>query len=249
MDRQAEFDELDLNRRRALDLGYILGGMPKDGEHKRYLQTASLSAESEEALNNFDVEEHRQSSRTRHSQDLQVSKKTISKDRLSHRPLRNASAESTDKNIEESRAIQNNDLDANEMIVNLSFQCPTGPEQKHEGSALLDTGVEDNWIAEGLARQLRLPRLEDDPNADEQLLDFNSRRLTSLGLIEAIWRRGHQTFILELRVAESPPRDIILGYQTLFKHKVVILNPRYRGTPAAPLVKDKRKASKGELQR
>jgi hypothetical protein len=153
----------------------------------------------------------------------------------------------TDKSIGKLRAIQDDDLDANEMIVNLSFQCPTGPEQKHEGSALLDTGVEDDWIAESLARQLRLPRLEDS-NLDEKLLDFNSRRLTSLGLVEAIWRRGHQTFILELRVAESPPRDIIFGYQTLFKHKVVTLNPKHRGKPAAPLVKDKRKPSKGELR-
>jgi hypothetical protein len=112
----------------------------------------------------------------------------------------------------------------------------------------LDTGVENNWIAERLARQLKLSQ-PDDSDPDEGLLDFNSRPLTSLGLVEASWRRGQQTFTLELRVAESPPRDIILGYRTLFKHKVFILKTKYRGKPAAVLAKDKRKPGKGELQR
>lgn len=148
MNREEEFDELGRNKSRYQNFVYYVDGTPIDGDHERYLQKASLSAENEEVLNDFDAEDHAQSSPTRHSLDLQASKKTNSKPGLSRRTLPNASAKLAGKTIGKSRAIQDDDLDANEMIVNLSFQCPTGPEQKHEGSALLDTGVEDDWIAE-----------------------------------------------------------------------------------------------------
>jgi hypothetical protein len=90
MNRQAEFDELDRNRRRMLDFVFLVAGTPKDDEHKRHLQKASLSAETEEVLNDFDGEDNAQSSPTRHSQDLQASKKPISKHGISreHYPMR-----------------------------------------------------------------------------------------------------------------------------------------------------------------
>lgn len=52
---------------------------------------------------------------------------------------------------------------------------------------------------------------------------------------------------MRFRVAACPPRDIIFGYQTLFEHNIMILNPEYRAKSAATLVKNQKKPDKGEL--
>jgi hypothetical protein len=121
MNRQAEFDDLELDRNRYLNLGFILSGTAKDGEHKRHLQKASLIVKTEEVLDDFDGEDDGQSSPIRHSQDFHESKKPVSKHGLSRRTVPTASAKLTDKSFGKSRAAHDDNLDANEMIVNLSF--------------------------------------------------------------------------------------------------------------------------------
>lgn len=178
MDREAEFHQLDRDKLRYEKFGYLVGNIPMNDEHRIYLEKAATSKRTEVEVDGFDDEDHGLSSPARHSQITLPPGKSVRKNDLSPRPSLKAATDWAEGAVAKSRArIRDGDLDANEITVKLSFDCPTGPDRKHEGPVLLDTGVGDDWIADSMAKQLGLP-LREDEDSDEQFLDFNCGQVT-----------------------------------------------------------------------
>jgi hypothetical protein len=236
--------ELERDRQRYLTASYGFFGVPINNSHEDDLLATK-------GKDKGTTQQRDSSSSDDGSQATQVSTsppeaplETSNKKKV--RP--NAAAKLSGKNASKSRAATDGSISIlapNEMNVELVFDSAGGQEQKYHTSGLLDTGADDDWISEQLVEKLRLSRGE-DPGRNEQLIDFNGQCLISRGTVDAYWRYGNSYCPVTFRIAADCPREIIFGYKTLFQRKIMRLNPHVISKPAAVLVKNKAKPSKGK---
>jgi hypothetical protein len=260
-DETQYYKKLDLDRERFLHMGYTINGIPVNNKHqarlerkekeKRDAAEANERAEQEceslkakgqareahysQASSNYASSNYTSSNYTRPSRTNTSSTSETGK---SSSPLR---VERPFDDTEYSIPFEENNgmgqiLPLNVWPVLLTFGDHALP---FEGKVLLDSGAEDNWIAEKVVRNNGIPW--DDAEDDDEFLDFNGRTVKASGVVRADWVHNHKRVTVKFKIAPHAPWEVLFGYRHMLKENILTFSNGKRDKFVAPLIKNTRK--------
>ncbi|KIY00890.1 uncharacterized protein Z520_03556 [Fonsecaea multimorphosa CBS 102226] len=231
MEDDKRYKDLQRDKTRYESAGWILGNVPIDEGHERWLAkqaTASRQGASSDA------------NQTDSTYDRPTSRQTGPPrgDRAFSDSQSSWTSENSMSAVSTYNGYNGEPPAANEWPISLCFHN----EEQFEGKVLLDSGAEHNWISMDVVKERHIP-WDDDPSGAEIYVDFSNQQLRSLGVVKATWVINNRSVPVKFKIAPNPPFQVCFGYRFLLEKGVLRFS--HHG-PVAGLVKGKRKANNGE---
>ncbi|KAI9764209.1 MAG: hypothetical protein M1840_008599 [Geoglossum simile] len=112
---------------------------------------------------------------------------------------------------------------SSQMPNSRSLTLISDTERSHSVDVIFDLGTKDNWMSAKTVQDMVF--MTKMPDSDSKpLLDFNGKRLISIGVVQAKWLHGGRLKDVKFRIAENGPFQALFGYNFLFDKGLVTIN-------------------------